>query len=67
MRNRKATWSIRLETDCPKCNLSFDLMRDSNFKTNLRCAPLEIDSFWSMDIKVACHFCGYEFPVDFEY
>lgn len=61
-----ATWSISLDTECPKCDHPIDLT--------------DIDDFWHMgfvvgesdtpatkNFEVSCPKCGFEFPVDFEY
>lgn len=67
MGNRKATWDIQLHTHCPGCELSFDLMKDSDFKADLQCDPLETDSHRSTDVWVSCPHCSEDFTVDFEY
>jgi predicted RNA-binding Zn-ribbon protein involved in translation (DUF1610 family) len=66
--NQIASWSISLDTECPKCGEDFDILNtEPDFWLDTKLEPLEHDTKKSKDYKVICPECGHKFPVDFTY
>jgi ribosomal protein S27E len=63
-----ATWSIRLDTECPACKEDIDLLSaDSFWECNEKLMPIEHNTPRSTGMEVGCPKCGHEFKVDLEY
>jgi hypothetical protein len=65
MADVKATWTVKLDCECPKCGEIFDLTDDPDFYHTYECA--EHDTEGTRDVDVVCPKCKHEFKVDFEY
>lgn len=61
----RATWSISLDTHCPECSQSIDLIDYELFRES-NIAPLETGTDRANNVEVACK-CGHEFTVELEY
>jgi hypothetical protein len=60
----RATWSISLDTDCPECSQSIDLIDCEHFLES-GILPLETSTERANNVKVTC-VCGHEFTVELE-
>lgn len=62
-----ATWSLSLDTTCPKCNDYVDLLNADDFWDGRQLDVCEHMTDRSRDVEVVCPACGHEFTVDLEY
>lgn len=61
-----ATWSISLDTECPKCGHDFDLLAElSANSTGIE--PIEYGTPRTNNYETSCPECRHEFEVCFEY
>lgn len=63
-----ATWSISLDTECPKCGEEFDMLGTPDFwedKSNWKLC--EHDTEQTEGVDTYCPKCGHDFKVDLEY
>jgi len=67
MTEHKATWSISLDTTCPKCGECVDLLDDPDFWDGRSFEAGENMTDRSRDVEVDCPKCGHELEVDLEY
>jgi len=65
--NERATWSISLDVDCPKCEEYFDILNTPDFWDRRELDIGEHGTERSKGIEVQCLKCGHEFKVDLEY
>jgi predicted RNA-binding Zn-ribbon protein involved in translation (DUF1610 family) len=67
-RKLAATWSISLDTECPKCGEEFDMLCTTDFwedHQGLQLCENSMDR--AEDVDATCPKCGHEFKVDLEY
>jgi len=67
MADIKATWSISLNCDCPKCGEYVDLLEDPDWWDRHRVELCEHDTPKTTDVRVICPDCGADFHADFQY
>lgn len=63
----KATWTVELYCDCPKCKEFVDLLEFEDFWDGRSLDVGESDTERSMDMNVVCPKCMHEFIVDLYY
>jgi len=62
-----ATWSISLDTDCPKCGKYVDLLQADDFWDGRHLELGEHGTERSKAVEVECPECHHEFEVTCEY
>ena len=62
-----ATWSISLDTSCPKCEHDFDMLDDGDWWCESSIQPIENMTDRTRGVETTCPECGHEFTVDLEY
>lgn len=60
-----ATWTISLDTECPKCGKNIDLTLTDDFWHGMQAG--EHNTPLTIDYEVTCADCEHEFKVDFTY
>ena len=64
--NYTASWSISLDTVCPRCSEDYDLLeQDPDLMT--RISPMEQGTTRTASVETVCPHCSYEFEVELDY
>jgi hypothetical protein len=66
-RKNFATWSISLDTTCPKCEHDFDILRNNDWWCETSIEPIEHGTERTRGVEVICPECEHEFTVDLDY
>lgn len=67
MSENKATWIVALNTDCPNCKESVNLLDYVDFWDGRQLDVAEHQTERSKDVRVVCPECSHVFIVDMEY
>jgi hypothetical protein len=62
-----ATWSISLDTECPKCGEEFDMLCTTDFWEDNHFELCEHGTEQTENVDAYCPHCDHEFKVDLEY
>ena len=63
VRMEAATWTLRLETQCPYCGWDWDVLTD-NAEAVSEVQPFEEGTPFSKKIELTCPCCGQDYEVD---
>jgi hypothetical protein len=62
-----AVWSISLDTECPQCGHSFDMLCTDDFWEGKKFTAVEHGTDRTENVEAYCPKCAHEFSVDLAY
>lgn len=67
MSENKATWSLSLDTECPECKETVNLLDAADFWDGTEFQACESGTPRTKDVEVLCPECDKTFEVDLEW